>query len=194
MRAGIARFLDIMPAPVLASLVGVGLGCWPAAKAGLFGPRAPLGFLTNALEVLAAATVPAMRFTLGAVLQNGAGRAKIGWPSIAGVMAARLALVPALGGLMVLGGAKLGAYAPLDPMFMYVLLVQNSAPTAINIQAILTMFGNHEAEMAALLFWQYMAVIVALPCLLAAYMRPARVRPGSRHVRLSMCRGCVHSV
>ena len=32
------------------------------------------------------------------------------------------------------------------------------------------MFGNHEAEMAALLFWQYMAAIVALPCLLAAYM------------------------
>lgn len=94
----------------------------------------------------------------------------MGWPSILGVMAARLALVPALGGLMVLGGTKLGAYAPLDPMFMYVLLVQNSAPTAINIQAIVTMFGNHEAEMAALLFWQYMAAIVALPCLLSAYM------------------------
>ena len=62
-----ARFLDIVPAPVLASLVGVGLGCWPAAKAALFGQRAPLGFLTNALEVLAAATVPAMSFTLGAV-------------------------------------------------------------------------------------------------------------------------------
>lgn len=67
LRAGIARFLDIVPAPVLASLVGVGLGCWPAAKAALFGPRAPLGFLTNALDVLAAATVPAMSFTLGAV-------------------------------------------------------------------------------------------------------------------------------
>ena len=73
-------------------------------------------------------------FLAAQVLQNGPGRAKIGWPSIVGVMAARLALVPALGGLMVLGGAKLGAYAPLDPMFMYVLLVQNSAPTAINIQ------------------------------------------------------------
>ena len=34
----------------------------------------------------------------------------------------------------------------------------------------MTMFGDHEAEMAALLFWQCMAAIVALPCLLAAYM------------------------
>ena len=149
---------------------GRGPGPGRAAKAALFGAQAPLGFLTNALGVLAGATVPAMSLALGAALQNGPGRARIGCASILGVAAARLALVPALGGLFVLGGAKLGAYAPLDPMFMYVLLVQNSAPTAINIQAIATMFGNHEAEMAALLFWQYMAAIVALPCLLAAYM------------------------
>ena len=165
-----AGFLDFVPAPVLASLVGLGVGCWPAAKAALFGPRAPLAFATNALAVLAAATVPAMSFTLGAVLHNGPGRTRIGWPSIAGVIAARLALVPALGALAVLGAAKLGAFAPLDPMFMYVLLVQNAAPTAINVQAIATMFGNHEREMAALLFWQYMAAIVALPCILSAYM------------------------
>ncbi len=71
---------------------------------------------------------------------------------------------------MVLGGAKLGVFAPLNPLFLFVLLLQNTSPTAINMQAIATMHGNHESEMAVLLFWQYMASIVLLPVLISAYI------------------------
>ncbi len=167
---GAARFFDIVPVPTFVSLIGLAVGCIPPLKALLFGPAAPLKFATDALAILAQATVPAMSFTLGAVLEKGPGRAAIGWASVAGVIAARLTLVPGAGGAMVIGGAKLGAYAPLNPMFVFVLLLQNSSPTAINIQAIATMHGNHEKEMAALLFWQYMAAVLLLPLLVAAYM------------------------
>ena len=120
--------------------------------------------------MIASATVPAMSFTLGAVLHKGPGKAAVGWPSIGGVIFARLALVPVLGSVMVLGGAKLGVFAPLNPLLLFVLLLQNTSPTAINIQAIATMHGNHENEMAVLLFWQYMASIVLLPVLISAYI------------------------
>ena len=42
-------------------------------------------------------------------------------------------------------------------------LLQGIAPTAINMQAIATMFRFNEAEMAALIFWQHLAYLVTLP-------------------------------
>ena len=42
-------------------------------------------------------------------------------------------------------------------------LLQGIAPTAINMQAIATMFRFNEAEMAALIFWQHLAYLVILP-------------------------------
>ncbi|KAK9833536.1 hypothetical protein WJX81_002947 [Elliptochloris bilobata] len=69
-----------------------------------------------------------------------------------------------------LRGVMAGAVRFFDIVPVLTLVSLNSAPTAINIQAIATMHGNHEREMAALLFWQYMAAIMALPLLISACM------------------------
>lgn len=90
--------------------------------------------------------------------------------TIAGVVGARMLLIPVLGSTMVLGSAKLGWWSTLNPMFVFVLLIQNTTPTAINIQSIATMHGNHEEEMATLIFWQYMVAIVMLPVFVTLYM------------------------
>lgn len=46
---------------------------------------------------------------------------------------------------------RAGAVAPPDPMFLVVLLLSHSTPTAINMQTVATLHQNGEAEMSCLL-------------------------------------------
>lgn len=60
-------------------------------------------------------------------------------------------------------------HAP-DPMFVLVMLLQNCVPTALNVHTLATLHANREAASAALLFWQYLAALVALPAWLALFL------------------------
>jgi hypothetical protein len=41
-----------------------------------------------------------------------------------------------------------------DRMFLLVMLIQNSVPTALNLHTLATLNSNREEEVGALLFWQ----------------------------------------
>jgi hypothetical protein len=41
-----------------------------------------------------------------------------------------------------------------DSVFVLVMLIQNSVPTALNVHTLATLNGNREEEVGALLFWQ----------------------------------------
>lgn len=52
---------------------------------------------------------------------------------------------------------------------MLVLLLGHSTPTAVNVQTLATLHRNGEAEISALLFWQYLGAVATLPLLLTLY-------------------------
>lgn len=161
----------LLPVPALISLAGIGVGCCPPLKALFFGPHAPLEFAAHALHTVAAATVPIMSFILGAVLYKGPGKgATIKWHVIAGVCLVRLLIIPLLGAVVVFATEAAGWWKPLDPLFVFTLLLQWIAPTAINMQAIATMFRYKEADMGALIFWQHALYLVTLPLYICGVM------------------------
>ncbi len=52
---------------------------------------------------------------------------------------------------LVLGLRRAGVVVPPDPLFLIVLLLAHSTPTAINMQTVATLHQNGEAEMSCLL-------------------------------------------
>ena len=66
---------------------------------------------------------------------------------------------------------KAGIFTCHDPLFMMALLLQHTAPTAVNLHALAALHQSGEQELGALLFWQYMASLVAVPCCLMLYLR-----------------------
>jgi hypothetical protein len=163
-------FERLLPVPALISLAGIGVGCCPPLKRLFFGPKAPLEFVAHALHTVAGATVPIMSFILGAVLYRGPGKGTVRWHVIAAVCFVRLVAVPLLGAVVVCGTEALNWWVPIDPLFVFVLLLQGIAPTAINMQAIATMFRYNEQEMAVLIFWQHALYLVALPLYICGCM------------------------
>ena len=161
----------LLPVPALISLAGIGVGCCPPLKALFFGPHAPLEFAAHALHTVAAATVPIMSFILGAVLYKGPGKGStLRWHVIAGVCLMRLLIIPLLGAVVIFATEAAGWWKPLDPLFVFTLLLQWIAPTAINMQALATMFRYKEADMAALIFWQHALYLISLPLYICGVM------------------------
>lgn len=52
---------------------------------------------------------------------------------------------------LVLGLRHAGVIVPPDPLFLIVLLLAHSTPTAINMQTVATMHQNGEVEMSCML-------------------------------------------
>eukprot|EP00850_Spirogloea_muscicola_P025974 SM005039S17817 [mRNA] locus=s5039:1:624:- [translate_table: standard] len=67
--------LRMLQPPIVASLLAIAVGATPPAKAALFGPRAPLGFVTDSMGLMAAALVPCVMLVLGGNLAAGPGAA-----------------------------------------------------------------------------------------------------------------------
>lgn len=73
------------------------------------------------------------------------------------------------GTLALLGLRRSGLLRPPDSLFMLVLLLGHSTPTAINVQTLATLHNNGEAEVSCLLFWQYMGAIFSMPLLMIMF-------------------------
>lgn len=160
----------VITLPVASALLGLAVGCTAPIKGLLFGADPPLGFLTQSLDTMAGAMIPSMMLVLGSVLHKGPGSAKLPVKTIVGVLAARQILIPMLGTCLVLLAHKWHIFAAPDPLFLLVLLLGHTTPTAINMQTVVTIHQNQEAEMSCLLFWQYMCSVVTLPCWMLLYM------------------------
>ncbi len=88
---------------------------------------------------------------------------------VAGIAACRLLILPAVGALLVLGALQLG-FSPPDPIFLLVMLIHHTAPSAVNVHTMASVLRNHEREVSVVLFYQYIASIVTLPPFLMAFL------------------------
>ncbi|KAK9839803.1 hypothetical protein WJX81_002851 [Elliptochloris bilobata] len=167
------KWSNYLNLPTTCAFFGLATGCTPWAKGLLVGAGAPLAPLMDCLRLLAAPMIPCMMLVLGAVLYKGPGTPRLPARLIAGVVALRLLLMPLCGMALVLGLLRMGWISPPDEIFLVVLLLAHSTPTAINMQTVATLHQNGEAEMSCLLFWQYVCSFITLPLLLALYLHIA---------------------
>ncbi|GLC70650.1 hypothetical protein PLESTF_001018100 [Pleodorina starrii] len=171
--------------PLLAILLSVPVGCVPPLQQAFFGGGAagsasgggggggggaPLGLLTDCLSMLGECTIPSILLLLGATLAHGPGAARVPLRVIGLVNATRLALLPLLGLGLVMGAYAARIFEAPDPIYLLVLLIQNTAPTAIMVHTMASVHGNKSEEVSSILFWGYIAGIALVPLWLTLFL------------------------
>lgn len=161
----------LMQPPIIASVMAILVGMFPSTNALLFGDDAVLGWFTDSLTILGAALVPCVMLVLGGTLSVGPGSSELGLRTTIGITVTRLVLLPPIGIGVVLFGCKLGVVPQGDKMFMFVLLLQHTMPTAILSGAMTSMRGYGEREASALLFWQHISSVVTIAVYIVIYLK-----------------------
>ncbi|PSC75420.1 auxin efflux carrier [Micractinium conductrix] len=152
------------PLPAQAAILGIAVGCVPPLKGLIYAPHPPLRVLREALDTLGNGLLPANIPLLGAVLYRGPGESHMPLRVTVGILVMRLALMPALMTALVWVALKLQLFVPPDSMFLLTLLMSNATPTAVSLQTMAVLFNAAPAETASILFIQYLACVVTLPC------------------------------
>ena len=161
----------LMQPPLIASLLAILVGLFPNASSIIFGDDAPLGWFTDSLTILGAAMVPCVMLVLGGTFSVGPGSSKLGLTTTIGISVTRLVILPPIGIGVVLLANKLGIIPQGDKMFMFVLLLQHTMPTAILSGALTSMRGYGEREASALLFWQHIFAVVTIAAYIVVYLK-----------------------
>lgn len=156
--------------PIVACFLALIVGTIPQVKAVLFLRGGALNVVGDVIRMFGECAIPCMIMVLGATLANGPGEGKLPMRVILGVTLGRLVILPMFGTVVVLGSYWTGLFKPPDPVFVLVMLVQQTAPTAISISTMASMFGNGEQEISSLLFYQYMSCILTIPWCLCLYL------------------------
>lgn len=161
----------ILQPPTIASLLAIMVGMVPQLRSLLFDEDAPLSFFTDSLEIVAAATVPSVMLVLGGMLAEGPDKSELGMRTTIGIIFTRLLLLPIVGiGVVALAG-KLDIIVSGDKMFVFVLLLQYTTPSAILLGAIASLRGYGTKETSALLFWQHIFAVVTLSFYVTVYFK-----------------------
>lgn len=161
----------ILQPPTIASLLTIIIGMIPQLKSLFFESDAPLSFITDSLEILAAAMVPSVMLILGGMLAEGPNESKLGLRTTIGISVARLLLLPLLGIGIVALADKLNFLVNGDPMYRFVLLLQYTTPSAILLGAIASLRGYAVREASALLFWQHVFALLSLSVYIVIYFK-----------------------
>ncbi|CAM6115021.1 unnamed protein product [Calypogeia fissa] len=152
--------------PTCAAILGVIVGGIPLLKSLCEGPF--LVFIESG-EIIGQAMIPAMNMVLGATLVQGTGVSELEMPAIIGTILVRLVANPILGMIFTKIAYDLGMLPP-DPLFRFVLMVQFTMPTAINIGTLAQLFGVGEKESALVLFYAYMSASVFMTFWICIYL------------------------
>ncbi|KAJ9523759.1 hypothetical protein QJQ45_019952 [Haematococcus lacustris] len=191
----------VVSPPIISMLLALVIASVPVLKACFFSPTGALRLVGESTAMFGQCCIPSLMLVLGANLSKGgsakwavreAGRpeqqggqvgngprkagpgvAKLPARVIASVILCRLVLLPLCGTPLVALPFKAGWFGDIHPMAVVVMLVTNATPTAIIVHAIATMYRNREDDLAALLFWEYLASIVSLPLLTALFLHIA---------------------
>ncbi|KXZ55676.1 hypothetical protein GPECTOR_2g1226 [Gonium pectorale] len=91
------------------------------------------------------------------------------------VNAMRLVLLPLLGLTLVMGAYTARLFEAPDPIYLLVLLIQNTAPTAIMVHTMASVQNNRPEEVSTILFWGYMAGILVIPLWLTLFLYAVKV-------------------
>ncbi|XP_078439735.1 auxin efflux carrier family protein [Wolffia australiana] len=164
----------VLQPPTIASLLAIAVGATPAVKGFVFGDGAPLGFLTDSLDIMAGAMVPSVMLVLGGMLAEGPRRRSVlGRRTTVGIVVARLLVLPLVGiGVVALAG-RLGFLieGEGDKLYRFVLLMQYTTPSAILLGAIASLRGYAVAESSSILFWQHVFAVLSLSFYIVIYFR-----------------------
>lgn len=152
----------ILQPPTIASLLAIIIGVIPYLKGFVFGYDAPLSVITDSLEILAGAMVPAVMLILGGMLSEGPNDSSLGCRTTIGIIVARLVVLPIFGIGIVTLADKLNIVVEGDRMYLFVLLLQYTTPSAILLGAIASLRNYAVREASSILFWQHILALVSL--------------------------------
>ncbi|XP_047330737.1 protein PIN-LIKES 2 [Impatiens glandulifera] len=161
----------ILQPPTIATLLALIVGMVPPLKTFAFGDDAPLGFITDSLEILAEAMVPSVMLILGGMLAEGPNDSRLGLRTTIGVTVARLFVLPLIGMGVVGLADKMNILIAGDQMFRFVILLQYTCPSAILFGAISSLRGYAVSEASALLFWQHIVALFSISLYMIVYFR-----------------------
>ncbi|CAA6661258.1 unnamed protein product [Spirodela intermedia] len=150
----------ILQPPTIASLLAIAVGMTPALRSFVFGDDAPLAFVTDSLDILAAATVP-----------SGPRTSRLGVRTTVGILVARLLVLPLVGIGVVAAADRMNLLITGDQMYRFVLLLQYTTPSAILLGAIASLRGYAVSEASALLFWQHVSAVFSLSLYIVVYFK-----------------------
>jgi predicted permease len=156
--------------PSLSCFLALLVGTTPALKALFFSSDGLLRVVGSTIDMVGNCTVPLIVILLGATLEAGPGAVPMPFRVIVAVCVCRLLLMPLIGLGVVMGAYSVGLFKCPDPMFLLVMLLQNTMPTALNVHAIATIHRNRENELACLMFWQYLMTVLVVPAWLMLYL------------------------
>ncbi|KAK9765324.1 hypothetical protein K7432_006436 [Basidiobolus ranarum] len=154
--------------PLCATFIGLFVGLIPFLKGLLFGPAPVLRPVMRAIDTCGNASIPLILLCLGAQLYGLSGRAafkKVIWT----IVIQRMVLMPLVSIGVVLLTHKFFALGS-DPVFVMVMMLLGSGPTAVNLMNICQAVGNCEDEMAQLLLYSYLFAAPALALWVVTYL------------------------
>ncbi|KAK3021196.1 hypothetical protein RJ639_046615 [Escallonia herrerae] len=163
------KLKQILQPPIIASILAMVIGCVPFLKRLIFTTDAPLYFFTDSCIILGEAMIPCILLALGGNLVDGPGSSKLGFRTTAGIVFARLLLVPPTGLGIVMLADKLGFLPPGDKMFRFVLLLQHTMPTSVLSGAVANLRGCGR-EAAAVLFWVHIFAVFSMAGWIILYL------------------------
>lgn len=162
---------QLFPLPSQAALAGLLFGCVSPLRNLLYGDNPVLSPISEALDLLGQGVIPGAIPLLGSVLSKGPGDSKMPMSQIFGTVLVSLVIQPwVLSGLVVLF-VKIGLYTAPDPMFLFVMMLANATPGAVNLQTMTILYNNRAEEMAQILFWSYVSALFVLPINVALFIQ-----------------------
>lgn len=161
----------ILQPQTFASVFAVHIGVIPGLKSFAFGSDAPLGFLTDSLDIVAEAAVPSAMLVLGGILTEGPNESNLGIRTTVGIIIARLLVLPLIGMGVIYLADKWNLLIRGYELYRFVIFLQYTTPSAILLAAIANLRAYAVSEASALLFWQHVFAIFSLAIYLIIYFK-----------------------
>lgn len=167
--AGMTPIHYILQPPTIASLLAIIIGMVPTLKSIVYDDDAVLSFITDSLEILSEAMVPATMLVIGGMLAQGPNESNLGVRTTIGIIVARLFILPLIGIGVIHLSDNWNILIAGDQMFRLVLLLQYTMPSAILLGAIASLRGYAVKEASALLFWQHVVAVFSISVYIIIY-------------------------
>ncbi|MFS8009904.1 putative membrane transport protein [Helianthus anomalus] len=135
-------------------IVGFMIGTITPIRKLLIGTTAPLRVIQDSASLVGDASIPTMTLIVGGNLLRGLKGSGVSWSLIMGIVVVRLILLP-LFGILIIKGAIYFSLVHVDPLYLFVLLLQYALPPAMNIGMITQLFGAGETECSVIMLWTY---------------------------------------
>ncbi|XP_076934601.1 protein PIN-LIKES 3-like [Bidens hawaiensis] len=143
------------------AIVGFMIGAIPPMRRLLIGTTAPLRVIQDSASLVGDAAIPTMTLIMGGNLLRGLKGSGISSSLIVGIIAVRFIFLPCFG-ILIVKGAIYFSLVHVEPLYLFVLLLQYALPPAINIGTITQLFGAGETECSVILLWAYGLASISL--------------------------------